>query len=209
MLKRNLIVFDTETSGLDPEDGCEVVHLYAKAFNYWNLEPHVSGDFEVYIKPQRPEKAEAGALKVIGSLWNKALTEGIHPKIAWKNYLKWVDSVNETNNAYGKPIKIAHNQDFDSKFTKYHCREYNLVNKSSYGWEYPWGFVFDSMGFAFMLFESDPTLENLKLNTIIDKFNVSRASPEHNAKEDVELLSQFVIRCLKFSRQCFKKLKIE
>ena len=209
MVKRNLIIADVETSGLDPEDGCEVVQIYARAINYWDLEDHANGSFHAYIKPRRPEKAQAGALKVIGEGWTKAQNEGLDPEVVWYQFFDWCHSINPTGKASDKPIMFAHNQDFDRKYIEFHGKENKVVKKSKFGWEYPWAWIFDSMGIAHFIFESDPDMENLKLDTVINKLGLKRANPDiHDAKEDVDLLTEFVKRAYKYSRACYKKMKI-
>lgn len=206
-LRRNIIVWDTETSGLDPEDGSEVIELCATAINYWDLADHHAGMFHAYIKPNRPEKAQAGALKVIGDGWARAQDEGLSAKVVWQNYADWVSSINDSRNVYGKPITIAHNAVFDNKFAKYHMREYGIVKKGNWGYDYPWGFEFCSMNMFWMLCENDPTVENLKLDTFLDRLGNKRANAKiHNAKEDVLLLADGVKRVMKFTREAQRRM---
>lgn len=207
---RTIFLIDTETSGLDPESGAEVVEIMAKAIQFWDLEDHHAGSFHTYIKPSRPEKAQAGALAVIGDGWAKAQAEGVDAKVGFQQLLKWIESLNEKGGVMTKPIFMAYNAPFDSKFIKYHCLEHNLIKKSDYGWEFPWAFEFDILNMAFMLFESDSSIPNFKLETILNKFGLKRKNPNvHTAEEDVELMAQWTKRAFKFCRECNKRMRIQ
>jgi DNA polymerase III alpha subunit (gram-positive type) len=209
---RPLILLDTETSGLDPnpENGhAEVIELYAKAIQPWDLEDHHAGVFHTYIKPQHPETASAGALAVIGDGWTIAQKEGVESKVAWSQFNKWCESLNPKGGVFTRPIFMAYNAPFDAKFCRYHMLEHKLIKKSDYGWEFPWSFEFDIMNMAFMLFENDPSVSNFKLETILNKFGIKRENPDvHSAAEDVELMAQWVKRAFKFCRECNKRMKI-
>jgi len=210
MINRNIICLDTETSGLDPDDGCEIVQIYATAINYADLTIHHAGSFSAIIKPENPDKAQPGALRVIGDLWAKANNEGLQNKVVFKKFLEWCESVNDGGkSAMTKPIFIAYNKDFDSKFVRKQCIDLGLIKKSKWGWEFPWSFEFDAMGFAYLLFESDPSVTDLKLDTILGRCNMSRDNTSvHSAKEDVELLTEWLIRVMKFCREARKRMQI-
>ncbi len=207
--KRNIIILDTETTGLDPSLGCEVIEIAATCINAWDLEDHHIGDFHCLIKPNRPEKAQAGAIEVTGDLFEKAKTTGLEAKVVWKKFADYVASANETKGNMGKPIFMAYNKDFDSKFVRFHMAEYGAVGKDKIGLpDYPWGFEFDAMQLAFTLFESDSGIPNFKLDTILERIGLSRNQDTHNALEDVKLLKQFVKRSMKFYRESSRKIKI-
>lgn len=208
--KRTIIVLDTETSGLD-ENEQEIVEIYAKALNAWDFEDHHAGTFHAYIKPQFPEKAQARAIEVIGQeAWLKAQNEGALPQVAFQKFLEWAESTNSEGGVMGKPIFMAYNKDFDSKFIRTHCIKHKLVKKSEWGWEFPWSFEFDVMGVAFMLLENDPSVPNFKLETILNKFGLKRKNPKvHSAQEDVELMAEWLKRAFKFCRECNKRMKIQ
>ena len=211
MISRNLIILDVETSGLDPHDGCEIVELYAKAINFTDLQPHHAGTFHALIKPETPEKAQAKALEVIGPLWAKANNEGLQRKAALKQFLTWCERVNDkgAKSMMTKPIFIAYNKDFDSMFMRAELIRNELIKKSKFGWEVPWGFEFDAMGFAYLMFENDPLVSDLKLNTILNRCGMSRdVSDVHSAKEDVELTAEWLVRLLQFCREARRRMKI-
>lgn len=210
-ITRNLIVFDTETTGLSPYLGCEVVEIAACGINYANLDDHHEGVFHCYIKPQRPEKAQQGALNVIGETWDKALKEGLPPQIAWKNFIEWARKIDHSN---GKkktcaPIAFAHNIEFDRRFTEFHCHEYNVLPVGQQGYiEYPWSWWFDAMTLDFALFSGDPQVDKLTLDATAARLGMERKTDKHTAIEDIQILKNKIVRQLKFFRECNKRMKI-
>ena len=210
MITRNIIVEDTETSGLDYEAGQEVVQLCAKAFNHWDFSPHHAGKFHVYIKPENPEKAQAKAISIIGAEnWAKACDEGLEPKVAWEQYSEWCLSVNDTKKMKDKPIKYAHNKDFDQGFICHSLKKYKIVTKGDFGYDWPWGFSFDTMTVGHFLFGSDPEIYDLKLDTLTARLKIVRADSKiHTAENDVDILADWLIRCYKFARECHKRMRI-
>lgn len=198
MNARHFIVTDTETSGLDPEDGCEVVQLSAKAYDRSSLTDHHAGEFNVFIKPQRPEKAQAGALKVIGPIWDKAMNEGVSPEVAYQKFVEWVKSVNDTGKAGSKPMIVGHNIPFDMKFINAGIEEYNIFKGQK---NCPWHFnQFDTCQMTFMLFEADPTMHNYKLDSLLAKMNMGRTTSHHDAMDDVRLTGEAFVKILKWFR---------
>jgi DNA polymerase III alpha subunit (gram-positive type) len=210
MITRNLIVEDTETSGLDYEAGHEVVQICAKAFNHWDFAPHHAGTFHAFIKPQTPELAQAKAISIIGQEnWTKACDEGLEPKVAWQQYYDWAASVNDTKKMKDKPLKFAHNKDFDQGFICHSLKKYKIVSKGDFGYDWPWGFSFDTMQVGHFLFGSNPDVFDLTLNTMLGQLGMTRADGKiHTAEEDVQLLSDWLIRCFKFARECNKRMRI-
>lgn len=208
MISRNLIIMDLETSGLDEQEQ-EIVQIAATAINIHDLSPHHAGSFNCYVKPEKPEKAQAGAIKILGDGWTKAQEEGLDAKVAISKFLEWCHLTNDKKGASYKSILIAHNKDFDSRFIRHAAISKNLVKKSDWGWEFPWSFEMCNMSFMFSLFESCPDVYDLKLDTALNKLKLQRKGKTHDALEDVELLAQFVVRYLKYQRECAKRMKIE
>lgn len=204
-------MLDTESSGLDYEDGCEITEICAKAINYWDLSDHHAGMFQAYIRPQRPEKAQPGALAVIKDGWTKACDEGLEPKVVWQNFHDWCESVNDQHpSVMGKPIVYAFNQDHDRRFIIASLKEYKIVKKDpEWGWNMPWAFMFDAMQSFYELFGTSPNVQNLKLDTALDMLGLKRGSgAKHTAQEDVDLFTQMTVRILKFQREAYKRMRV-
>lgn len=203
-------MWDSETSGVIPGHH-EVVQISARAINYYDFSDHHAGKFSVLIKPRYPERASPGALKVIGPIWDKAMAEGISYEVAWTKFYQWIESVNHTGKAFTKPLQCAFNVGFDSAFAEEAFKELNLATfDKEWGWQYPWSFRFDLMMLFYSLFESDPEITDMKLNTAIAKLGLQRAKADiHDADEDVALSVELLRRTMKFLRSAKKKMRIE
>lgn len=207
---RHHIVFDTETTGLNPHAGHEITSLSAMAINCATLDIHHAGKFNVFLKPAFPEKADKGALKVAGPAFEKAMKEGVDPKVGLQQFFDWCRTVNDTKNAYGKPFLWGHNIGFDTKFVKYWANYYKVAGPSpEKDADYPWFMEFDNAQMMLALFDVDPNVNDLKLNTALAQADLSRKGESHDSMEDVELTSAFLVRCIKFCRLMQKRMRVE
>ncbi len=207
---RHHIFFDTETTGLNPLAGHEVTSLSAMAINSATLDVHHAGRFNVFIKPQFPEKADKGALKVAGPAFERAMKEGIDPKVAYQQFFDWCKTVNDTKNAYGKPFLWAHNIGFDTNFVKYWANYYKIAGPSPEKMaDYPWFYEFDTAQVLLSLFDTNPQVNDLKLNTALAQAELCRSADTHDSMEDVELMVKFWVRSWKFMRLSQKRMRVE
>lgn len=204
---RNYVIIDTETTGLNPEDGNEIVQIAAAAINGWDLEDHHAKTFNIYIKPENPDKASPDAIKLIKPTYDKAMAEGITPKVAYQKCIEWVSSVNDEKNVFTRPIYVGHNKDFDLKFLKFGLRKYNIIKSDD---ELPWAphIQLDTMTMFFSLFESDPSIKNYKLDTVTSTLGMKRETKYHDAVEDVHITKQILRRIMMFNRECRKRMAI-
>ena len=202
---RNLIVFDFETSGLDPKDGAEVVQIAAKAINAWDFSDHHAGELCLLIKPQNPDKASARAIEVIGPIWPESMKNGLEPTVAWSKFMDFTRSVNDTKTNSGKPIMAGWNTDFDVRFRDFTTAQLNLVKNRD---DAPWGFPLDVMMLSWSLFESDNAVQNLKLDTIANLLGLKRSTNTHDAMEDVRITTNILQRELKFLRKCKERMRV-
>lgn len=209
--KRNFIVFDTETTGLDPREGHEIVQLSAIAINSWDLEPHPIKPFNAFIKPQFPDKASQGALDVIGPIFDTAVNKGLEPKVVFNKFLEWVGKVNDSGEWISKPIRVGQNVKFDINMTDYWFKHYKVIKTTKSGKDNaPWSYItLDTHDIAFSLFESDPTMNRFNLDALCEKFGLKRKGDYHDAMEDVELTSEIFVRMMRFLRQCKKRARFQ
>lgn len=209
MNNRNFIVYDTETSGLKPEDGAEIVQLAATAYNAHDLAPHPAGEFHILLKPNFPEKASPDAINIIGEdLWIRAQKEGVDQKIGLQAFCEYVTRVNDSRQWATKPILAGHNLDFDMNMWEFWAKHYGVIkdfNKAPYASH----IKLDTMDMMFSLFENDPDVVNYKLDTCLGIFKMKRTGDTHDALEDVRLTGQLFVRYMKFQRLCRQKLVIK
>lgn len=202
--QRNFVIFDLETSGLHPEEGAEIVQLAASVINSWDFKPHSCGKIELIFKPQTPETAQPGAIKVIGEdLWNRALTTGIDPKVGLETFFKLIDDANQLGKAFSKPILVGHNINFDMRFITHYAAKHKVLTT-----EPPWFTTMDTMTQMLALFESDPAVTRFTLDNSASVMGLARATKNHDAVEDVALTEQIFIRQMEFFRKCRQKMKI-
>lgn len=208
-VNRHFAVTDTETTGLNPELGHEVVQLSAIAIDGSTLDWHPAGKFNVFIKPQQPEKADKQALTISGPAFEKAMKEGLEPKVAYQAYLDWMASINPSKKVTTKPLLWGHNLAFDTKFIKHFMKLHKLVApKAGDREDYPWFLEMDTATLLLALYDTDPAVNDLKLNTALAQENLVRANETHDSLEDCELTAKFLINSMKFLRTCQKKRRV-
>jgi DNA polymerase III epsilon subunit-like protein len=204
--KRNFIVHDIETSGTDPKAGHEIVQLGAVALRYQDYKIHELGEFSVLIKPQFPEKADPKAIEVIGKdLWERAIKDGLHPKIALRKYKEFCESLNWQNGYWTSPIRVGFNINaFDNGFIEYWMNEYKLINQKKDDKPWAW-FSIDIAEGLFCLFGRD-NLKNNKLDTYLELLNMKRTTTTHDALEDSRLTAGVFQRYIKFMTEHVRPL---
>lgn len=205
--KRNFIIFDLETSGIDPEGGAEIVEIAATSLRWQDYAFHENGDFHLILKPKTPEKASPEAIKVIGeNLWNKALNEGIDQKVGLKKFIEYIHSFNYMKAVYTLPTMVGYNIiGFDMPFITYYLKQYKLIKTRD---DCPWSiFSKDVLHQMTDLFAKD-NLTNRKLDTFCNIMGMSRKQETHSALEDVKLTAQLFVRYMKMMEVVRSKLKI-
>ena len=207
--KRNFIVYDLETSGLNPEKGCEIVQIGAMALKYSDYQIHEAGSFQCIIKPEFPEKAQSGAISVIGEqMWSKANEEGLHPKTALRKFKDFFEEVNWSGKYWSAPIRVGYNNNcFDDKFLEYWMKHYKIIGQKND--DQPWSNLsMDVYSMMFSIFGKDK-LKNNKLDTFAEMLGLSRTSDTHDAMEDVEITAKIFQRYMSFmNNQIRPKIKI-
>lgn len=204
MNKRNIIVVDTETTGLDPYMGHEITQVAGIALSPIDFEEIPGSEFQVFLKPQMPEKASAQALEKAGDSFNKAMAEGIDPKVGLNEFNKWCKSWNVTKGPWSKPYISGWNTPYDIKMLTYWMRHYKVAIED----QLEFGNVLDAMTVSFALFESQPDVNSFSLDNICKKLALKRESKTHDALEDVRLAAIILRRQIHFLRRCAAKMKI-
>jgi len=208
--QRNFVVLDTETTGLSPTSGHEIVTINAIAIHRATLKKHHAGEFSVMIKPEKPELAEAKAIEILGPTWKESQEKGVSRKLALQKLIDFINEANEENKVWTKPILVGHNIAFDRRFLEYYWLSDNIIKTLDDGDDLPYSHhSIDTHDFAFALWESDPSVENFKLDTLLRQFKMQRKDTKHhNSKEDVELTAKIFVSFLQFFREVNKRLAI-
>ena len=165
------ICFDTETTGLSPENGDRLVEIGAV-----ELINHVpTGQiFHEYINPERDVPEEE--IKIHG-LTNEFLAD--KPTFA-EIAQKWVDFIGDDG------ILVAHNAEFDMKFTNYELKKLGYKT-------YDWDRVVDTLAIARNEF---PGARN-NLDALCRRFNIDNSARTfHGALLDAQLLAEVYLQLL-------------
>lgn len=163
MVIRQLIL-DTETTGLDPEDGHRIIEFAALEV----IDRKLTGNkLHLYINPERP--IDPGATKIHGITDEQVKDEPIFADVA-KDIINFIE---------GSQL-IIHNAKFDIGFLDYQLQKAGYNKTAAYVTE-----VIDTLVMARQKF---PGGKN-SLDALCDKFNISRSHRDfHGALIDCRLL---------------------
>ena len=168
------VVFDTETSGLSPQQGHEILQIGAVKYNTRTGE--TIDTRSIYIKPSPNCVIEPAALRVNGIDIEKLKQTGVSKSEAINTFIEFIGTC---------PL-FAYNAPFDMRFLKCTCE---MVNASL-----PTNPVCDVLAMVRKL--ALPT-ENKKLGTISEHFGFTGGN-FHEAIKDCET-TNFVLRKIYFN----------
>jgi DNA polymerase-3 subunit epsilon len=187
-----IIVYDTETTGLDTSK-CEIIEIAAIALDPRTLEVLPNGTFEATMKALRPEDIEEGALKV-----NKKTREEIasyrHPKQVWGEFVSFVSN-------WKQPIPAGHNiMQYDNLIIERYRQTYSKTKKL---WHYK-GEVIDTQRMCFLWFENLREPNSVSLDALREFFGISKEGA-HGAMKDTEDVVLILTRFLRLHRRVAAK----
>ena len=200
--RENIIVFDIETTGLDPvENDCiEICAQVVDGMTLSKIPKDDGGVFYSLMKPQKPENIEQRALDV-----NKKTREEImaapEAKLVWPQFANWVS---QWKKSY-QPIAAGKNiRGFDLKFVKElnnrHLKkpkDFSLFNART---------IIDLEDLLFYWFEGNDELSGYSMDIVRPYFGLTLEGA-HSATIDVEQTTDLIIHFMKLHRQQFKKVK--
>jgi DNA polymerase-3 subunit epsilon len=161
------VVLDTETTGLNPEEGHRVIEIGCVELVNRRL---TQKRFHVYLKPDR--EIDAGAIEVHG-ISNEFLED--KPRFAdiAKDFIAFIDGAE----------LIIHNAPFDVGFLN---REFSLLSDEDIGKIEDYSGVFDTLAFAR---KKHPGQRN-SLDALCKRYNIDNSHRElHGALLDAEILA--------------------
>lgn len=165
------IVFDTETTGMDPLDGDRLIEI--GCIELVNFLP-TGRVYHQYINPERDVPAEAVAVH--------GLTEE-----RLKNEPTFGEIVSDFMDFIGNDSKlVAHNAEFDMKFINAELKKFGFpsIDKKR---------VVDTLAIARMKFPGSPA----NLDALCRRFNIDNSNRElHGALLDSELLAEVYLELL-------------
>ncbi len=164
------IVLDTETTGLDPDDGHRIIEIGCV-----ELENHIptGKTQQLYINPEREIPAEATAIHGITDEFVK------DKPIFSQSYMEFLLFV-------GDAKLIIHNAAFDMKFLNWELRQ---VGHKPFAWNN----VIDTLGMARQLFPGSPA----NLDALCKRFQIDNTERTyHGALLDSELLAEVYLELI-------------
>lgn len=164
------IVLDTETTGMDPEDGHRIIEIGCV-----ELENHIptGRHLQLYINPEREVPPDATAVHGITDEFLK------DKPIFSQVYSEFMDFVEGTK-------LVIHNAEFDMKFINW---ELNQVGHAPI----PWTHVIDTLGMARKKFPGSPA----NLDALCRRFDIDNTERTyHGALLDSELLAEVYLELL-------------
>lgn len=200
MNSANYVVFDFETDGVDTST-CQVLQVAALVLNPRTLKPIEGARFDSYMKPDF-EKLDLSALE-INKINIDTLKSAPSNKVVWKMFAKFCQQYNVVEDkATKKPIPVGYNiQNFDLAIT-------NRLNDEFKQKSFFSRFSMDVMDLAFMWFENNNVVDNLKFDSLRNLFGFSHENA-HNAITDVEQTAIIFEKFILLNRNISKYVKWE
>lgn len=205
MNNRNIIIVDTETTGLDPASGHEITQIAGIALEPASFEEITGSAFQLFLKPQFPDKASPKAIEVAKDSWEKAMAEGIDPKVGLQSFHEWCRKWNAQKKGWSKPFWGGWNTQFDLDMVRYWLKYYKVVTDN----EFEFGNPVDAMTLSFGLFENHPSVKSFRLDNIAEILHMKRELSTHDALEDVRLTATIFRRIMLYNRRVAAKMKIQ
>lgn len=203
----DFIVFDLETSGLDPTRH-DAIEVAAKAYDCRTLEPYPAdrgGEFQSLMRPLRPENIDDAALRVNNITREMLLGDpaaGLEPApdqgVVWRQFVDWVAGFNRKKTPFGAPIACGKNiRNFDMLFV----RELNArhAKKKEKTVLFSKRLQVDLDDLVLLWFENDD-LPDMRMDTLRPYFGLS-SEGAHRAMVDVRQTGALIMKFLKLKRE--------
>ena len=215
MSNRDIIVFDFETGGRDPNT-CQVTQLAALAIDGRNF--RLKGEFnsEVWAETDEDEAVrkglgpiEDGALKVTGKTRGQ-IAKAPKPKAVWKKFCAFVDKYNWKGTSFFAPIPAGYNiLGYDMIIVDRLCKEYGPWDESRKKQKlFHQIYKIDMMDNYYMWTEGDPSVKSRSMDAIRDRMGMDTDNA-HDALQDVKDTANLMIKFMKTHRAVYRNLKLE
>ncbi|MCB1651672.1 MAG: DNA polymerase III subunit epsilon [Alphaproteobacteria bacterium] len=164
------IVLDTETTGMDPNDGHRIIEIGCV-----ELDNHIptGRHLQLYINPERDIPADATAVHGITN-------EFVADKPVFSQvYSEFMDFIGEAS-------LVIHNAEFDMKFINWELKQVGHA-------AVPWSRIVDTLGMARKKFPGSPA----NLDALCRRFGIDNTQRTyHGALLDSELLAEVYLELL-------------
>lgn len=201
-----ICIFDFETLGLDYRKH-DVVQIGALMVDPRGLDVLPGGEFKSMLRPERPENAEQGALRVTGFKLEE-LMEAPLAKVVWQDFFHWVGSFNPKGGKFTRPIPCGYNIiKFDFKFLDEQLKRYGLWDDGQDEGKL-FGFpIIDLMHIMWAWFESSSDPAKLNMDCLRGFFGIDEVG--HDALVDCYTVQKLLKRFLNFKRTIVNGNKVK
>jgi DNA polymerase III epsilon subunit-like protein len=208
----NFIVFDLETSGINPETA-QIVQVGAVCVDARRLEIIGGSEFDVLIKPLYGEECTKaglqeltdGAIKIHKKDHTLLAEKGVSLDTGISNFVSYVNSYNYAKTKWKSPIACGYNSNnYDIPILK---RDLARTNQN-----YPFhpSISVDVMQLLFLFFENDKNVSRLSADSLIRKHMGWKDKGEsHDALGDVIMTAEVLIKSLRLIRKAVGTVKFE
>lgn len=170
LLDETYVIFDLETTGLDPKDGNSIIEIGAVRMR----NNQIIDRFDELIDPKMELSEE---ITRITSITNDMLKEKDTEENVVKRFIEWA----------GNDILVAHNAKFDLSFINMACFKYNL-GRFNFN-------VIDTLGLSRFL---EPRERYHNLTVLMERYNIDWDEEKHHrADYDSEGTSLILYEMLK------------
>lgn len=170
LLKRGaLILFDTETTGLNPDE-CQIIELAALKIEARDGLPEITAEMDAFIHLPKGEKLPPRIVELTGITDELLEREGVDPETAADHFTDLLEP--EIN-----PLLIAHNAQFDASFLRELLKGYTLAPVR-------W---LDTLTIC-----RDRTFYPHKLEAMIERYDLKGVQNSHRAIDDVYALYELL-----------------
>jgi len=214
-MNRDIIVFDFETGGRDPNT-CQVTQLAALALDgrSFNLKGTFNSEIWAEVDDDKAVKkglapVEEGALKVTGKT-REQIAKAPKPKVAWKKFCAFVDKYNWKGTSFFAPIPAGYNiLGYDMIIIDRLCKEYGPWDETRQKQKlFHQIHKIDMMDNYWMWTEGDPSIKSRSMDSIRERMGMSTENA-HDALQDVKDTANLMIKFMKTHRAVYRNLKLE
>lgn len=214
-MKRDIIVFDFETGGRDPNT-CQPTQIAAAAIDGRNLKAKGFFNSEIWAETD-DDKAiaaglgpiEEGALKVTGKT-REQIAKAPKPQTVWTKFAEFVNKYNWKGTQFFAPIPAGYNiLGYDMPIVDRMCKLYGPWDEKKQKQKlFHQIYKIDMMDNMFMWTEGDPNVKSISMDTLRERMGLSTDNA-HDALQDVKDTANIMIKFMKTHRQVYRNLKIE
>lgn len=196
-MNNDIICFDLETTGRDPELH-DIVEIAAQAYSGRSLTPYADGQFYSLMRPVHPENIDPEAMLVHGIPREKIDAAPLQ-KVVWNRFVTWVKSFNKDNSIFGAPVAAGKNiRRFDMPFVTEACRRHCQAREETLLFSPMRLLDLDEM--LFYWFEDDPDVTSYSMDALRDYFKLSKEG-DHTAMVDNDQTGRILVALLRLHRK--------